>query len=481
MLHSRTAALLFPALLLLLLPWGVRGQGAADPETPSSPSSASPQRSPLPRWLRVNGELRGRYELLEGQFRRGGEGGDALLVFRTLLLAELGPGIARGRGVSVGAELQDSRSYLGTEGTPLSPSIVNPSDLLQLYARFQGGGGGGAPAADLILGRQTISVGSRRQVERVEFANVIRSFTGGHLFLTDGGSREGNLYLVVPLAGEPTDRTLLASNAHRADREQWNRRLWGIHLREGELLPGSIPGLSLELFLQGLHEGGSARFPTPHRWYLTPGFWLFRTPAPGRWDLDLEGALRFGSRRGSTAPEDTRELSVRASLLAAHLGHTLPVAGSPRLAGQLHWASGDRDPGDDRFDRYERLFGSRRSDLGHTGIHGPLTPANLRAVGGRVELAPTRWSDLRLGYLHASLASATDAWIVPGLQDPTGSSGTFIGHTLDARGRLWLAPGLLRMEVGGAALLFGDFPKRVPGGPVGDRTLFGYGQLLVVF
>lgn len=118
----------------------------------------------LPSWLTLSGEARIRYESLDGQFRAKREGSDQLLLLRALLLAEADAGL-----VSFGVELQDSRTYLGDTGTPLSSSFVNPLDVLQLYARLDDLPGviGETSSSQLILGRQTVSIGSKRQIERV--------------------------------------------------------------------------------------------------------------------------------------------------------------------------------------------------------------------------------------------------------------------------------------------------------------------------
>ena len=109
-----------------------------------------------PDWLTVKGETRARYESLDGQFRANGQGGDQLLLFRTLVLVEADTG-----PVSFGFELQDSRTYLADAGTPLSSSIANPLDFLQLYARFDDLPGliGPGSTSKLTLGRQTVSIG----------------------------------------------------------------------------------------------------------------------------------------------------------------------------------------------------------------------------------------------------------------------------------------------------------------------------------
>ena len=260
-------------------------------------------------------------------------------------------------------------------------------------------------------------------------------------------------------------------------RNNGGRRIWGAHYRRADLLPGAAPGLWGEVFVYGLEEEDTEDFETPDRSYVAPGFRLYRKPKAGQWDIDLEGALRKGTRYASSDPFDTVSLNVDASMLHAEFGYTWDAPWTPRLAFEYYWASGDDDPNDLNFDQHERLFGSRRSDLNNTSIHGPLTPANLNAPGFRVEVKPNARWDGRFYYHAAHLASETDSWVIARLRDTTGQSGDFIGHVLDSRVRYWVIPDSLRFEIGASALLFGEFAEDVPGGPDGDRTLFGYSML----
>ncbi len=438
----------------------------------------------------LSGEARVRYEALDGQFRANsqaegqGEGhekgarGDQLLLFRTLILGEMDAG-----AVTFGVELQDSRTYWGDEGTPLTSSVANPLDFLQVYGRLDDLPGmlGDGSTSQLTLGRQTASIGSKRQIERVDFANVIKSYTGANFLSTNERGDELHAIYVVPTERFPKDRAGLDDNDLSGDEEQWGRHIWGLHYRRADMAPGWAPGLWGEVFVYGLEEEDTGDVQTPDRSHVAPGFRLYRKPVAGQWDVDLEGALRRGTRYATSDPSDTDSLDVEASMLFAAFGWTWDAPWQPRLAAEYYFASGDDDPNDDVFGQHERLFGSRRSDLNNTSIHGPLTPANLSAPGFRVEVKPNdRW-DGRFYYHAASLASDTDAWVIAKLRDPAGQSGDFIGHTLDGRVRYWVMPDRARLEIGASALFFGEFAKDVPNGPQGDRTLFGYGQLTVSF
>lgn len=461
---------MFKILALTAVVWA----GACLP--PTAAQTTGTPAAKTPDWLRFQGETRVRYETLEGQFRAGQSGGDQLLLFRTLVKAEADTG-----PMTFGLELQDSRTYLGDSGTPLSNSIANPLDVLQLYARFDDLPGvlGAGATSQLTLGRQTISIGSKRQIERVDFANVIKSYTGAYWQSQSPRGDELHAFLAVPTARFPNDRASLDDNALSGDEEQWGRRIWGIHYRRANALPMIADDLWAEVFAYGLEEEDRTTFQTPNRSYIAPGFRFYRKPALGRWDIDLEGALRQGRRFATSAPTDTQALDVNASMLFLALGYTFETAWSPRFAFEYYYASGDDDPNDRRFDQHERLFGSRRSDLNNTSIYGPLTPANLNAPGFRVEVKPSARWDARFYYHAAYLASPTDRWVIANLRDPTAQSGDFIGHILDARARYWVVPQKLRLELGGSVLINGEFADALANND--GQTTFAYTQLTYSF
>ncbi|MEO1042303.1 MAG: alginate export family protein [Pseudomonadota bacterium] len=437
-------------------------------------SSAEATTSPQ---IIIDGELRARYESLDGQFRRGLRGSDQALFTRGLFKVEADKG-----PVALGFEIQDSRAFFDDEATPLSGSFVNASDLLQAYVRLDTRGLlGSGSRGGTVIGRQTVSISSKRQVERVSYANVIRAFTGVHHTSTNDRGDMLHIFGVVPVNREPRDREGAARNEFDGDDEQWKRYLGGIHYRRKDAIPHLISDLWVEGFTYALYEDDGDEFETPNREILYPGLRLYRPKAPGRWDLDLEPSIRFGTRHATSERNDDEDLDVWAERVIAILGYTWDVPWTPRLAAEWYYASGDDDPNDDKFGTYERLFGSRRTDLNNTSLHGPLTYSNMNAPGARIEVTPGKRFDARLAYSAAFLASSTDQFQIARLRDPTGQSGTFMGHTLDSRVRYLPQNKPVVFEIGGSAFLFGEFTKTVPDGPDGNRTLFGYVQATYSF
>ncbi len=426
--------------------------------------------------LQVNGEIRGRFETLDGQFRADGEGGDQGFFMRSLLHVE-----AVHPKWTMGVELQDSRSYLTDQGSSLSTTQVNTLDFLQIYlelpvSRFFGSSYNGS----LKLGRQTMSVGSQRQIERVDFANVIFNYTGAYLALENSREDEWHLFLLCPVERRPQEFNDLLKNRHVFDREEFNRLLWAVHFRKSNAFPTVLPNIWGELFCYGQHEWDAFGNETPNRQHLTPGFRLFKAVERDEWNFDIEGALRLGTRRETSDEEDTRDLDVFASMLIFRLGYTFDHPWQPNLAFQLYHSTGDDDPQDERFGRYERLFGSSRTDLNNTGLYGPLTPSNLTATGIRFEVTPSENTTWRLTYSAVLLASDTDAFVVGRQRDPEGQSGSFVGHFFDSRlvqklGEMW------ELETGASYFLHGQFMQNTPQAPEANQTAFFYTQLTYLF
>ena len=420
-------------------------------------------------WLTVTGESRIRYEALNRQFRAGRAGDNRILLIRSLLHAQAGSD-----RVFFGLELQDSRAYLSSSQTSISRSFVNPLDVLQLYGEFQ------FSNATVMFGRQTVNIGSRRQISRSNFGNVIKTYTGIHVF-SEKPDRAFHAVLVAPVGRLPEDRLDLAKNKLEPDREQWGRTIWALFYRRQDALAFLPRGSWTEGFIYGLHERDQISAPTSNRNYVTSGFRFYRGPEKGQWHADVEGALRLGSRYASSDAQDQTALQVRATMLYAVLGYSFNNSANLRLALQFYWASGDKDAGDQEYGRYERLFGSRRSDLNHTSLHGPLTPSNLSAPGIRMAIRPTPLLDARVTYSAAFLASRTDQWVVAKLQDPTGEAGRFIGHELDSRIRYWMVDDIARLELGASVLKHGSFSRNAPDSSNKKATWFGYSALSVNF
>lgn len=435
---------------------------------------ASPLGSALgaPDWLRIGLNYRVRYESLDDSFRAGTSGPDRLLVERLLLSVR-----AEGKSFYLAAELQDSRTQLDKDETPLGTDDSNAAELLQGYVGYRTASlFAEGDSLELMAGRMTIDVGTRRFVARNDFRNTINSFTGVQAVWKGSEGTRIQTFYTLPVDRRPTDRDDLEDDEIDGDEESRRIRFWGIDVTQEKL----AFGVSAEVFLFGLDERDGRGIQTTDRDLLTPGFRLFNSPKDP-WSFEIEAATQFGDSRSSAAATNRRDLDHSAQFLHVHVARQLSGAWSPRIVLQYDYASGDDDSADGDNERFDALFGARRFDFGPTGIYGALARANLQSPGVRLELKPSETVNGFIGYRAAYLADKTDTFTTAGVRDATGSAGSFIGHQFEARVRKNLMGGKLQLEVGGAYLSDGRFLREAPNATGGGGTLYGYVQATLSF
>lgn len=425
----------------------------------------------LPPALSITGTFRARYEYLSDQFRIAQQGDADLVALRTLVHARLSLPF----DLVAGAELEDSRAE-ETGDTPLNTTIVNTAELLQAYLELDRDEifGGSLRARG---GRLTMDVGSRRFVARNRYRNTLNGFTGLDLEWT-GSEESGRASLrgfwTLPVYRQPNSQERLRDNDVVFDEESLDVQFWGLFAARD--LPVVGRG---ELFVFGIHEQDGGDRPTRNRSLATPGFRLFRAPAPGRFDYQLETAFQFGESRANVT--STRDLDHFAHFHHAELGYTFDVPCSPRVALQYDYASGDEDPDDDDNERFDTLYGARRFDFGPTGIYGPFARSNINSPGLRFQARPHARLRGFVAYRLFWLASAKDAWTTTGVSDPTGDSGRFLGQQIEFRIRADVLPGNLGLEVGYAHLFAGSFIDDAPNSNDQGDSDYVYTQAVVSF
>lgn len=243
---------------------------------------------------------------------------------------------------------------------------------------------------------------------------------------------------------------------------------------------GLFSGAAGELYLYGLRSRDQPGIPAADRDIYTPGVRLYRKPAKQAWDFEVEGAVQFGTSRFSTAAADTRDLQHRAGFFHGEIGYTLSARMSPRVELSYDFASGDEDPADNRNNRFDTLYGVRRFHFGPTGLYGAFARSNISTPGVRLEAKPGSLSGM-LGYRAVWLASSRDQYTTGRLRDPTGESGSFLGHQIEAQVQYNVLPGNVALEVGGAHLFHGSFLKQVQNGPAAGDTTYVYAAATVTF
>lgn len=416
--------------------------------------------------LKVTASVRARYEALGDQFRPGLDKDDDLVTVRTDIFAEYDAGPIR-----VGAELVDSRAYFGDKGSSISTSEVNALEPIQAYIGADlGPAFGKGTSSTLDLGRFVLDLGSRRLVARNDFPNTTTAFTGAKFEWHGAHKEKLTLFYTYPQQRLPDDKASLLDNKVRLDKESDALIFWGGFFNE----PKIFGATNLDLYFYGLEEKDWAGHPTRDRHIYTPGVRLYREPAAGKVDYQLEYAYQFGHVSTSTAPGAPQQ-HVSAQTLHAELGYQFKAAWQPRLSVFYDFGSGDKPGGD--YTRFDGLFGSRTSDWGPSGLYGPLGRSNISSPGFKLEGRPSKRLDGFIAYRAAWLASATDSFASTGVKDASGASGKFAGHQIWARARYWLIPRTLRWEAGGAVLFDGRFLNHAPNANKFGDTVYGYTDL----
>jgi hypothetical protein len=444
----------------------------AAPAAPAGGESAPWRLGPaldLPSWLRVSGEQRTRYESLHNQFRlrnpnanppvRGYGDDEDVLALRTSLLIE-----AKGERFGGAVELLDSRQY-GIDDTGFADTtMVDTGALLQAYLDVHLGELGDG-THKLRVGREAVDLGNRRLMARNAYRNTINSFTGASWIWT-APSHSVRAFWTLPVERLPADFDSIQDNDWAWNRQDTELQFWGVHV--DRRLDART---SLEFYLFGLDEDGGM---TRQRDLLTPGLRLVRGRQRGSLHYELELTAQFGDSKANSSPTSP-DLDHLAGFATAAVGHTFELAWAPSVTASWAWASGDQDPNDGDYERYDTLFGARRFEYGPTGIWGAVARSNLNSPELRLTLQPSKVVDLMFAWRGVWLASERDAWTASGLRDRTGASGTHVGHQYEVRLRWDLVPKSVNLEVGGAYLAEGSFQDRA-GGNQGRDASYAYVQ-----
>ncbi|QDZ06849.1 hypothetical protein FPZ24_04620 [Sphingomonas panacisoli] len=408
--------------------------------------------------LDLSGTIRLRYEAITDQSRTGSNRNDNLINLRTTLLASYQSG-----PFTIAGELWDSRVYGENGGTPVTTGEVNTFELVQAYVGVKGSIGKAKLSAQ--AGRFTLNIGSRRLIAADDYRNTTNGFTGlrADLATTDGFT--ATAIYVFPQQRRPDDATSLRRNTVVFDHEGFDLVLWG-----GTAAWAKAFGpVTAEASFYHLGERDTPGRPTRDRSLNTYGGRLFRDPAAGKADGEVEAFYQSGSISASSTA-GAAALPVSAWFIHASAGYTFAGPMKARLSLQYDRASGDRTGG--KYGRFDTLFGMRRAELAPAGLYNAVGRANISSPGIRLEVAPSKRWDAFLSYRALWLAERTDSFSTTGVRDASGRSGAFAGNQFDGRFRWWVRPAKLRFEVDGVILEKGRFLEHAPNAPAGGTTAY---------
>jgi hypothetical protein len=397
--------------------------------------------------LSVSGQHRARYEALDPQFRASSDTHDQVLALRTNVLLS-----AEWQHLSLVGEILDARGEFNDTGSTINTSVVDTVEPLQSYVGWRFSTSASGVKNTVRAGRVTLDLGKRRLVARNRFRNTLNSFVG-----TDWnrqGPRGQNLrvFYLHPMQILPSNRSALLDNEQDLDEVATDTDLWGAFYA----FPAMHSGDRLEVYAVQL----SADERNDRRDLTTFGARLYRPASPGKWHYEIEGMRQTGESTGTVAGVSRSGLDHDAYFGHAELGYAFMAPGKPDLMLQYDTSSGDRDPNDQRNERFDTLYGARRFDYGPTGIYGPFSRANLETSGVRLSFVPApRWQGM-VAYRAYQLQSARDAWTTTGFRDASGQSGDSLGRQAEAQFRWNAVENRLGVEAGYAYFSKGRFVER---------------------
>lgn len=453
------ACLLPVAVCALFLP-----SGSALAETPRLQSLLG-----SPSNVTVSGSVRLRYETLTGQPRVNLPPTDEQIALRTTLALEY----KAAPNFRIGAEMFDSRAWLGKPGSSVSANDVNTLEVVQGYVAVDLAPSKGTKLT-LEAGRFVLNFGSRRLIAADDYRNTTNGYTGLRADLKARDGTAATLIYTLPQIRKPDDQASVLANRYGLDKESFDLRLWGGLVWR----PKTLFGATAEASYFRLQERDTPSRATRDRNLHTVAARLIREPKAGTPDFEIEGAWQFGDV-SETARAGARKLDVDAWFIHADAGYLFPGPARLRLSVEYDYASGDGPGGS--YGRFDTLFGMRRADFSPAGVLAAIGRTNIESPGVRAEVAPGKRFDAFVTYHPLWLAEKTDSFATTGVRDASGKAGSFAGHQIEGRMRYWIVPGFLRGEINAFWLAKGRFLSTAPNAPATGNTTYVSSALLASF
>jgi hypothetical protein len=433
---SRILRISIPAALALLLAAPIH---AASSDDEGAPAAASARKIPpgqpmldwspadyLPAWLRIGGQIRGRFEAPSGgSFLNDSSDAYYLSRIRVDLAVKPTPWLR------FAFQAQDAR--VGAYNTaPASNAVYNPMDLRQGYVElyFEG-----HATVKLRAGRQELAFGGERLVGPADW-NMSRTFDAIDLAISAGRAK----------------LDLLAGSAVLVDPNRFDRHKPGEHFYGAYgSIKNVLPGMSLEpyiLFKQNLLIKSETSVPGDAI-VASPGVRI-SGKFPGRFDYVAEAILQRGSYSAD---------HVSARAVTALLGWTIGTAAwKPRVSAEYNYASGDPTAKDLNRNTFDQFYPSNHSYYGMIDQFGWKNMKNLRAgfdfIAGKKLKVRADYNDLRLATVQDSLYNSSGTSAVLNRKSTSASVGSEVNLVaLYQWNKIW------KFGAGIGHLYAGDFLK----------------------
>lgn len=386
-------------------------------------------------WIDAGLNYRMRFEDRKNDFRRSTDRTDNVFLSRTQayfgIKNILDP-------LRFAIELQDSRSH--NSKFPAGVGEVNKLDLFQGYAElyFKNPPLLNRPIS-LRAGRMAYEVLDRKLFSRDDWGNTGTNFQGFRATIgTQKNDWQFDSFALRPMV-KKTDDPDSPSNNRWLYAAILNWRKWS-------------DVVTLQPFYFRLDQSGLT--PADKRRINSPGLRFYGNVGRSNFDYDLTGIYQFGESNNQTH---------RAYAYSAELGYSFKRKWDPRASLVYAYASGDKNPNDNKDQRFEKFYGLNRPWSNSNTIEWQ----NLKTIKSRIEFQPHKKVKMESSYSFYWLASNTDSWPRAHLRDPSGSNGNAIGQDFDLRIH-YSATKHLKTTLGYAHFIPGKFARNVGRGGSSD-------------
>ncbi len=355
----------------------------------------------MPRWLRLNGEYRMRFEGKTGQ-RGIVDNDDSYTLSRFRLSLTIKPT----EQWTFFLQGQDSQ-VLGYNPRPEPSTLENDFDLRQAYVDWRQSGKQGWAVR---VGRQEFKYGEERVIGAADWVNTARAFDAIKV------SAFGKHYAVDLFAS-----SVVVPEEGVFDKRRAGQNLYGLH----STFPTLVPKAEVNVYafwrttpLVVGERGNRGDSDT-----VTLGTRLVGK-LPVNFDYTAEGMLQ----RGSFTLD-----RVRAYAFHGRLGYTITKNyWSPKLLAEYNQASGDENPTDGRRGTYDQLFPTNHNKY---GLHDVVGFRNIQNLRFGISFQPNKQWKIDADYHSFWLTKKRDGLYneAGGLisQDKSGLSGKHVAQEAD--------------------------------------------------
>jgi hypothetical protein len=351
------------------------------------------------------------------------------------------------------AEIQDARtlggSFSDTDFFGRNNPYRDTADINKAYLHFQP-----KPKFQLVLGRQSVSLGDRRVFGPGDWGNTGRYAWDAVLAQARLGKVESRWLFGRPIIHAP---------------ERWPNRTSAGPTAFSSYNSLSFQAFDLDLFYVAKLDGRGLRGEVGSGGLYSHNLGFQLTGRRGSLDYASTVVAETGSRGGDP---------IRAYGYTLLVGYAWDVAWKPRLEAQHVVASGDKDPGDGRCGTFGGLFSGADTVL--YGWMNLFFWRNLRESRLDLILTPAREVELRAEYHYFALHQSGDAWYSPGgvmRRDSSGRSGSSLGHEFDVTLRKQFHP-RAAILAGYSLFLPSEFVRKTGDS---ERARWGFLELTLTF